>query len=147
MTWLTNQNCHFGVLGKFPAVLFVALALLLDEEVQAEISAEAAAVALNSPAPLSSLRRAGPSCMFRVSIASSTIGSTFSFMWTSMELSRDTHCPEADPLGDSVFRRISERSRGAGGKRFRSPARVFVRHGISLIRGRYRDRPKSDGTP
>ena len=64
MTWLTNQNCHFGVLGKFPAVLFVALALVLDDELQAEISAEAAAVALNSPAPLSSLRRAGPSCMF-----------------------------------------------------------------------------------
>ena len=74
-------------------------ALVLDDEVQAEISAEAAAVALNSPAPLSSLRRAGPSFMSRVSIASSTTGSTFSFIWTSMELSRDTHCPEADPLG------------------------------------------------
>ena len=30
----------------------------------AAISADAAAVALNSPAPLSSLRRAGPSFMF-----------------------------------------------------------------------------------
>ena len=99
VTWLTNQNCHFGVLGKLPAVDLAVPALVLDDEVQAEISAEAAAVALNSPAPLSSLRRAGPSCMSRVSIASSTTGSTFSFIWTSMELSRDTRCPEADPLG------------------------------------------------
>ena len=99
VTWLTNQNCHFGVLGKFPTVLLVALALLLDEELQAEISAEAAAVALNSPAPLSSLRRAGPSCMFRVSIASSTTGSTFSFIWTSMELSQGHSLSRGGPAG------------------------------------------------
>ena len=41
VTWLTNQNCHFGVLGKFPAVDLAAPALVLDDEVQAEISAEA----------------------------------------------------------------------------------------------------------
>src|SRR5438105_2144736 len=75
VTWLTNQNCHFGVLGKFPTAFLVVPAVLLDDEVQAEISADAAAVALNSPAPFSSLRRAGPSFMSRVSIASSTIGS------------------------------------------------------------------------
>jgi len=39
--------------------------------------AEAAAVALNRPAPSSSRRREGPSFMFRVSIASSTAGSIF----------------------------------------------------------------------
>src|ERR1039457_4499683 len=103
VTWLTNQNCHFGVVGKLPTAFFVVPAVLLDDEVQAEISAEAAAVALNRPAPFSNLRRAGPSCMLRVSTASSTTGSTFSFIWTSMELSRDTRCPEADPLGRRRF--------------------------------------------
>jgi hypothetical protein len=58
----------------------VEVALLELDEVQAAISAEAAAVALNSPAPSSSLRREGPSFMFRVSIASSTTGSTFFFI-------------------------------------------------------------------
>ena len=103
VTWLTNQNCHFGVLGKLPATFLVSEPLLLEDEVQAEISADAAAVALNSPAPFSSLRRAGPSFMLRVSTASSTTGSTFSFIWTSMELSRDAHCPEPDPLYGQRF--------------------------------------------
>src|SRR5579875_1238736 len=62
VTWLTNQNCQAGVFGKLPATSFVA-APELDDELQAEISAEAAAVALNSPVPLSSLRRLGPSFM------------------------------------------------------------------------------------
>src|SRR5262249_2011563 len=73
---LTNQNCHFGVLGKFPAPAFAAwLVLLLDEH--AASRADAAAVALMSPVPLSSVRRVGPSFMFRVSTASSTLGSSF----------------------------------------------------------------------
>ena len=76
-------------MGKFPAAAAVAVddadvdveeALLELDEVQAAISAEAAAVALNSPAPWISLRREGPSFMFRVSIASSTTGSTFFFI-------------------------------------------------------------------
>jgi len=51
------------VLGKLPATFLVSEPLLLEDEVQAEISADAAAVALNSPAPFSSLRRAArPSC-------------------------------------------------------------------------------------
>jgi hypothetical protein len=83
---LTKVNFHLGVLGKLPAAAFAAAdvaaddALLELDEVQAAISAEAAAVALNSPAPSSSLRREGPSFMFRVSIASSTTGSTFFFI-------------------------------------------------------------------
>jgi hypothetical protein len=82
---LTNQNCQGGVEGKFPTVAFAAdddaplvgVALLVLDEVQAAMSAEAAAVALNRPAPSSSRRREGPSFMFRVSIASSTTGSIF----------------------------------------------------------------------
>jgi hypothetical protein len=83
---LTNQNCQGGVLGKFPTVAFAApdddapavgVALLVLDEVHAAISAEAAAVALNRPAPSISRRRVGPSFMFRVSIASSTTGSIF----------------------------------------------------------------------
>jgi hypothetical protein len=59
-TWLTNQNCHAGVFGKFPAVLAAAevllvLPLLLDE--QAASSADAAAVALTRPVPVSSFLR------------------------------------------------------------------------------------------
>ena len=86
VTWLTNVNFHLGVLGKLPAAAAVAdavadeEALLELDELQAAISAEAAAVALNSPAPSSSRRREGPSFMFRVSIASSTTGSTFFFI-------------------------------------------------------------------
>src|SRR3984885_8762617 len=78
VTWLTNQNCHAGTFGKFPAVsLAAAFAGLLDE-LHAASSAEAAAVALTRPVPLSSFRRDGPSFMLRVSIASSTLGSTLS---------------------------------------------------------------------
>jgi hypothetical protein len=86
--WLTNQNCHDGVFGKgldesadpVADAVELELALLELDEVQAAISAEAAAVALNNPAPSISLRREGPSFMFRVSIASSTTGSTFFFI-------------------------------------------------------------------
>ena len=55
----------------------VGAALLELDELHAAISAEAAAVALNRPAPSISRRREGPSFMFRVSIASSTTGSIF----------------------------------------------------------------------
>src|SRR5215469_4531122 len=75
VTWLTNQNFHAGVLGKLPAADVAAFALLLFEP-QAASRADAAAVALTSPVPLSSRRRVGPSFMFSVSIASSTLGST-----------------------------------------------------------------------
>ena len=80
VTWLTKVNFHLGVVGKLPATAFaddVGLAPLELDELQAAISAEAAAVALNRPAPSSSRRRLGPSFMFRVSIASSTTGSIF----------------------------------------------------------------------
>ena len=75
-----------GVVGKLPAAAFAAPdvpdvpAELDDELLHAAISAEAAAVALNRPAPSSSRRREGPSFMFRVSIASSTTGSIFFLM-------------------------------------------------------------------
>jgi hypothetical protein len=84
--WLTNQNFQAGVFGKLPATAAaddaddaaaVGAALLELDEVHAARSAEAAAVALNRPAPSSSRRREGPSFMFRVSIASSTAGSIF----------------------------------------------------------------------
>src|SRR6266576_3214993 len=74
VTWFTNQNCHAGVFGKLPAALPDAAVLLLD--VHAASSAEAAAVALTSPVPVSSFRRVGPSFMLSVWIASSTLGST-----------------------------------------------------------------------
>jgi hypothetical protein len=83
VTWFTKVNFHLGVVGKLPAAAFAApvvpdgLAELEDELLHAAISAEAAAVALNKPAPSSSRRREGPSFMFRVSIASSTTGSIF----------------------------------------------------------------------
>src|SRR6266567_5246287 len=80
VTWHTNVNFHLGVVGKFPAAAFavdVGAAPLEVDELHAAISAEAAAVALNRPAPSSSRRREGPSFMFRVSIASSTTGSIF----------------------------------------------------------------------
>jgi hypothetical protein len=73
-------NFHLGVVGKLPAAAFavdVGAAPLEVDELHAAISAEAAAVALNRPAPSSSRRREGPSFMFRVSIASSTTGSIF----------------------------------------------------------------------
>ena len=83
ITWLTNQNCHGGVFGKLPPIAAVAavnvpslLPALLDE-LHAARRAEAAAVALTRPVPASSLRRDGPSFMFSVCIASSTLGSIF----------------------------------------------------------------------
>src|SRR5215469_6490719 len=76
VTWLTNQNCHASVLGKLPATFLAAFAVLLDEP-HAVSSAAAAALALISPVPASSLRRVGPSCMLSVSTASSTTGSIF----------------------------------------------------------------------
>src|ERR1700760_4671270 len=88
VTWLTNQNCHGGVFGKFPAAAagfdddVDPLLLALLDELHAASRAEAAAVALTRPVPVSSLRRDGPSFMFSVCIASSTFGSTF-FMRTS----------------------------------------------------------------
>ncbi len=80
VAWLTKVNFHLGVVGKLPAASFAVddgAALLELDELQAAISAEAAAVALNRAAPSSSRRRVGPSFMFRVSIASSTTGSIF----------------------------------------------------------------------
>src|SRR5215472_7455192 len=76
VTWLTNQNCHAGVAGKLPAVFFAAFAVVLDV-LHAASRAEAAALALTRPVPPSSVRRVGPSFMFSVSTASSTLGSTF----------------------------------------------------------------------
>src|SRR5215813_8126721 len=78
VTWLTKVNFHGGVDGKFPAAfaVLVLLPLLLVDE-QAASSAEAAAVALTRPVPVSSFRRVGPSFMLSVWIASSTLGSTF----------------------------------------------------------------------
>src|SRR6516164_8333926 len=91
--WFTNQNFQAGVFGKFPAtaaapdsVIFtVPLLLLLFADVHAASRAEAAAVALTRPVPCSSLRRDGPSFMFSVCMASSTLGSIF-FMRTSSGL-------------------------------------------------------------
>src|SRR5260370_35009822 len=71
-----KANFQGGVFGKLPSVFFAAFAVLL-EELDAASRADAAAVALMSPVPLSSLRRVGPSFMFSVSTASSTLGSTF----------------------------------------------------------------------
>src|SRR5215831_17272272 len=77
VTWLTKVNFHGGVDGKFPTdeLEVLVLPLLLVEE-QAASSADAAAVALTRPVPVSSFRRVGPSFMFSVWIASSTLGST-----------------------------------------------------------------------
>src|SRR6201996_8152457 len=61
VTWLTKVNFHLGVAGKSPATALVSEAVLPVELVHAEIRAEAAAVALNSPAPSISRRRVGPS--------------------------------------------------------------------------------------
>src|SRR6266702_3684277 len=80
VTWHTNVNFHLGVVGKLPAAAAAVpdgAALLELDELHAAIRAEAAAVALNRPAPSSSRRREGPSCMCRGSIASSTTGSIF----------------------------------------------------------------------
>src|SRR6202046_4491953 len=81
VTWLTNQNCHEGTLGKAPEPLAPPAALL--DELQAVSRADAAAVALTKPAPAMSRRRGGVSLRLSVSIASSTLGSTFLAMRTS----------------------------------------------------------------
>src|SRR5262249_18071371 len=83
--WFTNQNFQAGVFGKFPAtaaapdsVIFtVPLLVLLLADVHAASRAEAAPAALTKPVPASSFRRDGPSFMFSVCIASSTLGSIF----------------------------------------------------------------------
>src|ERR1700730_5520769 len=80
--WFTNQNFQEGVFGKLPATAaapdsVIFRVLLLLAEVHAVRRAEAAAVALTRPVPASSLRRDGPSFMFSVCIASSTLGSIF----------------------------------------------------------------------
>src|SRR5919204_6022515 len=77
VTWQTNTNRYLGVEGKSPAPAAAALPDedLLSLEPQAASSAEAANVALVSPAPVSSRRRViglSPS----VSTACSTAGST-----------------------------------------------------------------------
>src|SRR5262249_61917651 len=74
-TWWRTQNCPAGVFGKCPPVVWAASAVVLDPP-QAVSRAEAAADALRSRVPASSLRRVGLSFMFSVSIASSTLGST-----------------------------------------------------------------------
>src|SRR5580658_1877631 len=99
VTWLTNQNCHDGVFGKFPAVSFAAAAAGELEELHAASSADAAAVALTSPVPLSSRRRVGPSFMFSVSIASSTLGSTLSITCLHHFLGGDGLCRPRAPGG------------------------------------------------
>src|SRR6185437_13467370 len=80
--WFTNQNFQAGVFGKLPAAAFAVepeapVVAELLAEVHAVSRAEAAAVALTRPVPASSLRRDGPSFMFSVCIASSTLGSIF----------------------------------------------------------------------
>ena len=77
VTWLTKANFHCGLREVPPAVpLSGAVPPLLLDEQQAASSAEAAAVALTRPVPVSSFRRVGPSFMLSVWIASSTLGST-----------------------------------------------------------------------
>jgi hypothetical protein len=94
VTWLTNQNCQAGVFGKVPTAAAAAavdelvddeLALGLELELHAASSADAAAVALTRPVPVSSRRRVVPSFMLSVCIASSTFGSTLP-MGTSVAL-------------------------------------------------------------
>src|SRR5262245_64385013 len=72
VTWLMKANFQAGVFGKLPAVAFAACAVVVDEP-HAVSSAAAAALALISPVPASSLRRVGPSFMFSVSTASSDL--------------------------------------------------------------------------
>ena len=82
--WFTNQNFQAGVFGKFPAtaaapdsVMCTVPLLVVFADVHAVSRAEAAPAALTKPVPASSLRRDGPSFMFSVCIASSTLGSIF----------------------------------------------------------------------
>src|SRR5262249_32064573 len=59
VTWLTKVNFHAGVDGKSPAVCLAVLPLVVVLDEQAASSAEAAAVALTRPVPVSSFRRGG----------------------------------------------------------------------------------------
>jgi len=79
VTWFTYQNSQAGVFGKFPAAPVAALLDVVDPP-QAASRPAAAAEALTIPAPLSSRRRLGPSFMFKVSMASSTLGSIFIYL-------------------------------------------------------------------
>src|SRR5450432_405726 len=86
VTWLTNQKFHGGVFGKSPATaaaleLELAPAWLVPFDAEHAASrADAAAVALTRPVPLSRTRRVWPSFMLRISMASSTLGSIFFFI-------------------------------------------------------------------
>src|SRR5215472_15949853 len=93
VTWLTKVNFHGGVDGKFPAAELAAVLPLLLVDEQASSSAEAAAVALTRPVPVSSFRRVGPSFMLSVWIASSTLGST-----SLIAASSHIPCPSGTPL-------------------------------------------------
>jgi len=75
VTWFTNVNFHAGVDGKSPAACCADAPPVLDDE-HAASNADAAPAADTKPAPDSNLRRDGPSLIPRVSIASSTFGST-----------------------------------------------------------------------
>jgi hypothetical protein len=107
VTWLTNQNCHAGTLGKFPAAAFAAedvlllllLAFAVELVLQAASSADAAAVALTRPVPASSRRRVGPSCMFSLCIASSTLGSTLPIGTSVLSLEKELLASPLDSGG------------------------------------------------
>src|SRR6266508_3918675 len=71
VTWLTNTNFQFGVVGKSPAPEAWVLGSLLEH---AASSADAASPALVSPTPVSSRRRE-TGLRLSVSTASSTQGS------------------------------------------------------------------------
>src|SRR6266545_2868908 len=71
VTWLTNTNFQFGVVGKSPAPEAWVLGSLLEH---AASSADAASPALVSPTPVSSRRRE-TGLRLSVSTASSTRGS------------------------------------------------------------------------
>src|SRR6266516_1350762 len=103
VTWLTKENFQGGVFGKLPATL---LALPLadgeapdDDELHAASSADAAAVALTSPVPVSRRRRVGPSFMLSVSIASSTLGSTLSIAFPPDYVLGTECCPTSCRAG------------------------------------------------
>src|SRR5262245_50083608 len=51
VTWFTNVNFHFGVVGKFPATSFAPALAVLDDELHVASRAEVAAVALTRSVP------------------------------------------------------------------------------------------------
>src|SRR6266540_5479722 len=75
VTWLTNTNFQFGVVGKSPAPAAADEDDLLSLEVQAASSADAASEALAMPVPLNRRRRVS-GARAKLSSASSTLGST-----------------------------------------------------------------------